>query len=147
MLGAELELIGYRVDALPTASQPLQLTLWWWGVRPAAADWTAFFHLTPLGNDLELLGQMDQALTAHAYPPPVWSPGEVVVDYVQIRAVNWQRAAMQFGRVCNRRLLRCALPSHWRWLWFLGIAPGCWILSWCLDYEQRRWHAGDDGSR
>ena len=88
VLGAELELIGYRVDALPTASQPLQLTLWWRGVRPAAEDWTAFFHLTPLGNDDELLGQMDQAITAHAYPPPVWSPGEVVVDHVQISAAN-----------------------------------------------------------
>ena len=46
------------------------------------------FHLTPLGNDHELLGQMDQAITAHAYPPPVWSPGEVVVDHVQISAAN-----------------------------------------------------------
>ena len=88
MLGAGPELIGYRVDALPTASQPLQLTLWWRGVRPAAEDWTAFFHLTPLGNDHELLGQMDQAITAHAYPPPVWSPGEVVVDHVQISTSN-----------------------------------------------------------
>ena len=88
MLGAELELISYLVDALPTASQPLQLTLWWRGLRPAAEDWTAFFHLTPLGNDHELLRQMDQAITAHAYPPSVWSPGEVVVDYVQISAAN-----------------------------------------------------------
>ena len=87
MLGAELELIGYRVDALPTASQPLQLTLWWRGVRPAAEDWTAFFHRTSLGNDHELLGQMDQAITGHAHPPPVWSPGEVV-DHVQISAAN-----------------------------------------------------------
>ena len=31
---------------------------------------------------------MDQAITAHAYPPPVWSSGEVVVDYVQISAAN-----------------------------------------------------------
>ena len=70
-----LELIGYRVDALPTASQPLQLTLWWRGVWPVAKDWTAFFYRTSLGNDHELLGQMDQLITAHAYPPPVWSPG------------------------------------------------------------------------
>ena len=84
-----LELIGYRVDALPTASQPLQLTLWWRGMRPAAEDWTAFFHLTPLGNDHELLGRMGQAITAHAYPLPVWSsPGEVVVDYAQFSAAN-----------------------------------------------------------
>ena len=58
------------------------------GVRLVAEDWTAFFHLTPLGNDHELLGQMDQAITAHAYPPPVWSPGEVVVDHVQISTAN-----------------------------------------------------------
>ena len=29
-----------------------------------------------------------QAITAHAYPPPVWPPGEVEVDYVQISAAN-----------------------------------------------------------
>ena len=56
MLSRELELIGYRVDALQTTSRPLQLTLWWRGVRPAAEDWTAFFHLTPFGKDAELLG-------------------------------------------------------------------------------------------
>ena len=88
MLGTELELISYCVDALPTAGQPLRLTLWWRGVRPAAEDWTLFFHLTPLGNDHELLRQMDQLITAHAYPPPVWSPGEVVVNYPQISAAN-----------------------------------------------------------
>ena len=31
---------------------------------------------------------MAPAMSDHAYPPPVWSPGEVVVDYVQISAVN-----------------------------------------------------------
>ena len=31
---------------------------------------------------------MDQAITASAYPLPVWSPGEVVVVYVQISAAN-----------------------------------------------------------
>ena len=31
---------------------------------------------------------MDQAITDHAYPPPVWSPGEVVMDHVQISAAN-----------------------------------------------------------
>ena len=57
-------------------------------MRPAAEDWTAFFHLAPRGKDHELLEQMDQAITARAYPPPVWSPGEVVVDYVQISTAN-----------------------------------------------------------
>ena len=36
----------------------------------------------------ELLGQMDQAITDHAYPPPVRSPGEVVVDHMQISTSN-----------------------------------------------------------
>ena len=72
MLAGELELIGYRVDALPTASLPLKLRLWWRGVRPAAEDWTAFFHLTPLSNDRELRGQMDQAITDNTYPPARW---------------------------------------------------------------------------
>lgn len=52
-----LELIGYRVDALPTTSRPLQVTLFWRAVRPAAEDWTAFFHLTPHGKNAELLGK------------------------------------------------------------------------------------------
>ena len=65
LLAGELELIGYRVHALPTASLPLYLTLWWRGVRLAAEDWTAFFHLTPLSNDRELRGQMDESITAH----------------------------------------------------------------------------------
>ena len=56
LLAGELSLIVYRGDELPTASRPLQLTLWRRGVRPAAEDWTAFFHLTPLSNDREMLG-------------------------------------------------------------------------------------------
>ena len=44
----------------------------------------------PLSNDRELLGQMDQATTVHAYPPTVWSAGEVVEDQVQISAANLQ---------------------------------------------------------
>ncbi len=72
------------------ASRPLQLTLWWRAVRPAAEDWTAFFHPTLLSNDRELRGQMDQLNTAHAYPPTVWSAGEVVEDQVLISAANLQ---------------------------------------------------------
>ena len=33
---------------------------------------------------------MDQAITGHAYPPMVWSAGEVVVDSVQLSAANLQ---------------------------------------------------------
>ena len=70
-LGDELELIGYRIDALPTGSQALQLTLWWRGVRPATEDWTAFFHITPGANNAKLVGQLDHAITDHEYPPTV----------------------------------------------------------------------------
>jgi len=38
VLGDEFRLIGYRIDALPTGSPALQLTLWWRGVRPATED-------------------------------------------------------------------------------------------------------------
>ena len=55
-LGDELELIGYRIDALPTGSQALQLSLWWRGMRPATEVWTAFFHSTPSVSNFELVG-------------------------------------------------------------------------------------------
>ena len=73
VLGDELELIGCRIDALPTGSQALQLTLGWRGLRPATEDWTAFFHITPSANNAELVGQLDHAITDHEYPPTVWS--------------------------------------------------------------------------
>ena len=38
VLGDELELIGCRIDALPTGSQALQQTLEWRGLRPATED-------------------------------------------------------------------------------------------------------------
>ena len=90
VLGDELELIGYRIDALPTGSQALQLTLWWRGVRPATEDWTAFFHITPSANNAELVGQLDHAITDHEYPPTVWAAGEVVQEQVQISAAKLQ---------------------------------------------------------
>ncbi len=113
LLAGQLELIGYRVDALPTVSRPLQLTLCWRGVRPAAGDWTAVFHLTPLSNDRELLGQMDQAITAHTYPPTVWSAGEVVEDQVQIGAANLQadRYAVWMGLYSPATQERVAVAS------------------------------------
>ena len=89
-LGDELELIGYRIDALPTGSQALQLTLWWRGVRPATEDWTAFFHITPSANNAELVGQLDHAITDHEYPPTVWAAGEVVQEEVHISAAKLQ---------------------------------------------------------
>ena len=56
VLGDELELIGCRIDALPTGSQALQLTLGWRGLRPATEDWTAFFHITPNVSNASLWG-------------------------------------------------------------------------------------------
>ncbi len=143
LLAGELELIGYRVDALPTVSRPLQLTLWWRGVRPAAEDWTAFFHLTPLSNDRELLGQRNQAITAHAYPPTVWSAGEVVEDQVQIGVVN-----LQAGRYAVWMGLYSSAPQE-----RVAVEAGAGEVSverarlrnfrLVLDYEQRCWCAGD----
>ncbi len=44
----------------------------------------------PRRCEIGLLGQMEQAITARAYPPTVWSAGEVVVDRVQMSAANLQ---------------------------------------------------------
>ena len=90
VLGDEFRLIGYRIDALPTGSPALQLTLWWRGVRPATEDWTAFFHITPGANHCELVGQLDNAITDHEYPPTVWAAGAVVQEHVQISAAKLQ---------------------------------------------------------
>ena len=78
VLGDELELIGCRIDALPTGSQALQLTLWWHGLRPATEDWTVFFHITPNVSNVELGGQLDHAITDHVYPPTVWAAKSVL---------------------------------------------------------------------
>ena len=59
-------------------------------MRPATEDWTAFFHITPSANNAKIVGQLDNAITDHEYPPTVWSPGEVVVDTVQISAAKLQ---------------------------------------------------------
>ncbi len=92
---------------------PLQLMLWWRGVRPAAEDWTDFFNPTPLSNDCELLGQMGQAIAAHAYPATVWSPGEVVEDQVQISAANLQagRYAVWMGLYSSATQVRVSVEA------------------------------------
>ena len=59
-------------------------------MRPATEDWTAFFHITPSANNAKIVGQLDNAITDHEYPPTVWSPGEEVVDTVQISAAKLQ---------------------------------------------------------
>ena len=55
-----------------------------------AEDASAFFHLTPLGTDHELLGQTDQTITANASAPTVRSPGGVVVVHVEISVMKLQ---------------------------------------------------------
>ncbi len=131
------------MDALPTSSRPLHLPLWWRGVRPAAEDWTAFFHLTPPSNDRELRGQIDQAITDNTYPPTVWSAGEVVEDHVQISVANLQagRYAVWMGLYSPE--CRSALPWKRALVRFLRIGPGRWNFRLVLDYEQGCWCAGD----
>ncbi len=84
--GDELELVGYRLDALPSASQPLRLTLWWRGLKPASQNWTGFFHLTPAVDGATLVGQSDHTLTGGAYPPTIWEAGELVEEQIEISA-------------------------------------------------------------
>ncbi len=113
VLGDDLELIGYCIEALPTGTQLLQLTLWWHGVRPATEDWTAFFHITPNVSNAEFVGQLDHAITDHEYPPTVWSPGEVVQEQVQISAAKLQLGsyAVWMGRYALVTQMRAAVEA------------------------------------
>ena len=115
-LGDEVELIGCRIDALPTGSQALQLTLGWRGLRPATEDWTAFFHITPSANNAELVGQLDHAITDHQYPPAVWAAGEVVQENdLRCKSASGQLGSVDgnvhavdpHARCCRSRAWRC----------------------------------------
>ena len=113
----ELELIGCRIDALPTGSHALQLTLWWRGVRPATEDWTAFFHITPSANNAEFVGQLDHAITDHEYPPTEWAVGEVVQEQVQISAAKLQPGSYAVWMVnvrAGKPEARCRRSWAWR---------------------------------
>ncbi len=72
-----------------------------------------FLHLTPLSNDRELRGQIDQAITAHAYPPTVWSAGEVVEDHVQKIVANLHagRYAVWMGLYSPATQVRVAVEA------------------------------------
>ncbi len=85
---------------------------------------------------------MDQAITAHAYPPTVWSAGEVVEDQVQICAANVEagRYAVRKGLYSRARQVRVAdeagagvvFEDRARLLEFrLGLVYGqhCWCAS------------------
>ncbi len=56
---------------------------------------------------------MDQTITAHTYPPTVWSAGEVVEDQVQIGAANLQagRYAVWMGLYSPATLERVAVEA------------------------------------
>ncbi len=59
-------------------------------MRPVAEYWMAFFHITPIANNAELVGQLDHAITDAEYPPTVWAAGEAVQEQVQISAAKLQ---------------------------------------------------------
>ena len=79
----------------------------------ARAVWNVADRAMPHGKDAELLGQMGQAITEHAYPPTVWSPGEVVVDSVQISAANLQagRYAVWMGLYSPATQIRVSVEA------------------------------------
>ena len=77
VLGSELELIGYRVDALPAASQPLRLTLLWRGVRPADSVKSSLearptISLAPSTPALRIVSSCEMM---HGYGPHNWRNG------------------------------------------------------------------------
>jgi len=98
---------------LPTGCEALQLILWWLGIQPATEDWTAFFHITPSANKAKIVGQLDNAITYHDYPPTAWSPGEVVVGTVQISAAKLQAGsyAVWMGMYAPVTQMRAAVEA------------------------------------
>lgn len=84
--GDELQLLGYRVDALPSGSSPLAVTLWWRALQGDLPDWTAFYHLTPESDNSHLAGQLDRTVSGGDYPPSVWDAGELVEEQIGIDA-------------------------------------------------------------
>jgi hypothetical protein len=83
--GDEVNLAAYRIDGLPDGTQPLKMTLWWQGLKPASVAWTEFFHFTPASDNTNLVGQLDHELTGGDYPPTIWSAGEVVEEHIEIQ--------------------------------------------------------------
>ena len=79
-----LELVGYRIEEVPSANGMLALRIWWRAQESGSPDWTAFFHLTPATDNTQLVGQLDRTITGGSYPPSVWDSGELVEETVQI---------------------------------------------------------------
>ena len=70
------------------------------------------------------MGQLDHAITDHEYPPTVWSPGEVVVDTVQISAAKPQAGsyAVLMGMYAPVTEMRAAVEArHDRLLHNAGV--------------------------
>ena len=80
----EVKLIGYRIDSLPTPSQPLKLTVWWRSYHHATYDWTSFFHITPANDPDKLITQADRTAGDVTYPATAWDENEIVEDHIEI---------------------------------------------------------------
>ena len=72
---------------------------------------------------------MDQAITAPAYPPTVWSAGEVVEDHVQIGAANLQagRYAVWMGLYLPLTQMRVSVEA--------GAGEVSENRTWLLEFQ------------
>lgn len=63
----------------------------------------AWFDRRSFGDGHPLPGKMDSAITAHTYPPPVWSRSEVLVVIILVSTANLATASNQYRRLCSLR--------------------------------------------
>lgn len=83
MLGAEVQLAGYRAGESRLApGGMIRGTVWWKAIARLGRDYTVFVQLLGLDG---LVAQYDSQPLAGAYPTSLWVPGEIVEDYFELK--------------------------------------------------------------
>jgi hypothetical protein len=80
IFGDSLRLLAYDVV---TATDTLDITLWWSSNAAIAQDYKLFVHLAPL-TTTEPVRQVDRYTLDGRYPTGMWLPREVVTEKVRI---------------------------------------------------------------
>lgn len=84
--GGLIDLLGYSAEPSMAAGSRILLTLYWRMAQPTAADLHQFVHLlgAPQPDGNPLYAQRDTGPCDNSYPTWQWSPGEVLVDRVEV---------------------------------------------------------------
>lgn len=78
-LDEAIVLVGYdRSPSSPSPGKPLQISLYWEPLRPLAAEYHTFVHLTDAAG--HKIAQSDRQPGGLYYPTTLWRPGERLLD-------------------------------------------------------------------